>query len=323
MHNGTPRAPEAKSRGANQELQVFGGVEWGVREYEGVPILTATMEGVLHYEAASFCRVTGHRNVPDAIAYHVAPEQKIKLDISKANATIAPAYSGATWENTGPNPYRWFITREGANRLVLDSRVAGAQRIKHWLADDVMTSIEDTGGYVAPSSASTSLALPNLTALDAETLAMLGQIGQALSQTTQALLAEKAVTAHQARELEAAQSKAEFVDVFVDPAVDNTLFRVFCAQINAPERKLREHLMTKGILYKKWAGKRFSRSKKAWQDVYEYHAHASRRSWFHPVDQVLAPRLHNNQFQTTLYVTPVGKVGIKKWLERNPIDGGQ
>lgn len=135
------------------ELALFGNVEWGVRAYDGIDVLTATVDGVLHYEAAGLCRITEHRNVPDAIATHVAEHQKTKLNISAAHATIGAGYSGATWANVGPNPYRWFITREGANRLVLDSRVAGAQRIKNWLADDVMPSVEDTGSYVAPGAA--------------------------------------------------------------------------------------------------------------------------------------------------------------------------
>lgn len=312
MHNGTSPGLEGDSRGANQQLLAIP-VEWGIRDFEGISVLTARLDGILYYEAVSFCRLTAHSNPRKAVKDLCDPDQIIDLNISAAQHTV----TGVT---VGPNPIRKFVTREGANRLVLDSRVPGAQKVKRWLADDVMTSIEDTGRYVAPGAANASLPMPDLTILDPQTLVMLSQIGQALAETSQALIAEKAVTAHQARELEAAQSKAEFVDTFVDPAADNTLFRVFCAQVNAPERKLREHLMAKGILYRKWAGKRYSKSKKAWQEVYEYHAHASHRSWFHPVDQVLAPRLHNGQLQTTLYVTPIGKVGIKKWLERNPIE---
>lgn len=131
----------------------------------------------------------------------------------------------------------------------------------------------------------------------------------------------EAVNAEQAKELEGARPRAAYVDTFVDPGASNTLFRTFCGQIGAPERKLREHLMAKKVIYKKWAGRHYSKTRKAWEDVYEYQAHAPYKAWFHAVDQPDAPRLHNNQMRTTLYVTPVGKVGITKWLERNPIEG--
>ncbi len=169
------------------DMQLFGDIAWGVREYDGQQVLTATVDGTLHYEAAGFCRITEHRNVPDAIASHVANGQKIKLDISAAHSTIGTTDSGATWENVGPNPFRWFITREGANRLVLDSRVPGAQRIKHWLADDVMPSIEDKGSYEGPGASLP--AMPDFSTLDPAALAYLGQVGQALSRTSERLLA--------------------------------------------------------------------------------------------------------------------------------------
>lgn len=222
------------------------------------------------------------------------------------------------------------LTRHGAyvtaqNGDVRKKQIAEAQQYFSAKTNEAEEAASAKAATPAPT-----FPVVNLSSLDPETLAMLGQFGQALTQTSQALIAEKAVTARQARALEVAEhkaevaeSKAEYVDAFVDPAADNTLFRTFCAQIHAPEQKLRAHLMNKGILYKKWAGKRYSKSKEAWIDVYEYHAHASRKAWFHPVDQVNAPRLHNHQLQTTLYVTPVGKVGIKKWLDRNPIDGAK
>lgn len=202
-HNGTSSGLGAGNRVHGQDVALFGNIEWGTREYDGAQVLTATVDGVLHYEAAGICRITEHRNAPDAIATHVAEHQKIKLDISAAHATIGGGYSGATWENVGPNPCRWFITREGANRLVLDSRVAGAQRIKHWLADDVMTSIEDTGGYEVPRQAS-SLDVANLDELERLNTAFGRAIEIAKAATTRAEIAEA-----RNAELEPAAAQAE------------------------------------------------------------------------------------------------------------------
>ncbi len=127
----------------------------------------------------------------------------------------------------------------------------------------------------------------------------------------------------QAKELDSARNQVAYVNTFVDPGTDNTLFRTFCGQINAPERKLREHLQAKGVIYKKLAGREWSKSEKRWREVHEWHAHAAYKTWFHKTDQPDAPRLHNNQMRTTLYVTPVGKVAIDKWLKRNPIEGAK
>jgi hypothetical protein len=38
--------------------------------------------------------------------------------------------------------------------------------------------------------------------------------------------------------------------------------------------------------------------------------------WFRECDQPNAPRHHNGQLRTTLYVTPAGKVGIARMLGR-------
>lgn len=309
MDNGTSYTPEGYNRGAQLELQDGRSTE---SPFDKIRHVDEDGEYWLARELMILLGYTKWDNFVEAI-------EKARTSISGTgmdpdwHASRRREAFGRT-KQVGVN-YR--LTRHGAYVTAQNGDV----RKKEIAEAQAYFAGKTHEAELAAAAPTTGLALPNLANLDAETLVMLGQFGQALTQTSQALIAEKAVTARQARELEVAQSKADFVDVFVDPAVDNTLFRTFCAQINAPERKLREHLMAKGILYKKWAGKRYSKSKKAWQDVHEYYAHASRRSWFHPVDQVLAPRLHNNQFQTTLYVTPVGKVGIKKWLDRNPIEG--
>lgn len=168
-------------------------IEWGIRYFEDRPVLTATLDGVLYFEGNSFCRITEHKNAADAITKHVAPLQRKKFDVSAAHSTLAKSDGGATWENVGPNPLRWFITREGANRLVLDSTVPGAVRIKQWLADEVMPSIEDHGGYIAPGVALP--AMPDFSSLDAQALAYLGHVGQALALTSQQLIETQAENA--------------------------------------------------------------------------------------------------------------------------------
>jgi hypothetical protein len=123
------------------------------------------------------------------------------------------------------------------------------------------------------------------------------------------------------REIEQHRAKSEYVDVFVDGRQDVTSFRVYCSQIEVPERKFREHLIAKGIVYKKPISRRFSRSKGVWVTDDEYHPRADYKKWFHLKDQPEAPRHHNGQMRTTLYVTPLGKVKILEWLKRHPLGG--
>ncbi|MGW4422541.1 phage antirepressor KilAC domain-containing protein [Streptosporangium sp. NPDC004631] len=122
-------------------------------------------------------------------------------------------------------------------------------------------------------------------------------------------------------EVEQHRAKAEYVDAFVDGRQDVTGFRVYCAQIQAPERKFRDHLINRGIIYRKVVSRRFDRAKQAWEPVHEYHPRADYKKWFHLKDQPEAPRHHNGQMRTTLYVTPLGKVKLLDWLKRHPLSG--
>ncbi|MGA4989895.1 phage antirepressor KilAC domain-containing protein [Nonomuraea bangladeshensis] len=123
------------------------------------------------------------------------------------------------------------------------------------------------------------------------------------------------------REIEQHRAKSEYVDVFVDGHQDATSFRVYCNQIDVPEQKFRKHLLDKGVIYKKPIGRRFSRSKGVWVTDDEYHPRADYKKWFHLKDQPEAPRHHNGQMRTTLYVSPLGKVKLLEWLKRHPLGG--
>lgn len=123
------------------------------------------------------------------------------------------------------------------------------------------------------------------------------------------------------REIEQHRAKSEYVDVFVDGHQDATSFRVYCSQVEVPERKFREHLLAKGVIYRKPVGRRYSQSKRTWVTDDEYHPRADYKKWFHLKDQPEAPRHHNGQMRTTLYVSPLGKVKILEWLKRHPLGG--
>lgn len=191
MDNGTSFELGDDSRG--DEIALFGNVEWGIREFYDRPILTATVDGVLFYEVVGLCRLTEHSNPSMTVRSLTGDEQTITLDISAAQATLNSLSVGRPAVTLGPNPRRLFINREGAYRIVLDSRSLSARELKAWLADDVMPSIEDTGSYVAPASDATILNLDDLGALEKLNVAFGRAIAAAKQERTGRLHAEAKV----------------------------------------------------------------------------------------------------------------------------------
>ena len=120
----------------------------------------------------------------------------------------------------------------------------------------------------------------------------------------------EAVTAAQDRELATARPKADYVDSFVNGEADATTIRVLANQLKIGEKELRNLLIEQKAVYRKLEGRRWSRSQDRMVPEYSWHAYGTHRAWFTERDQPEAPRYHNGQMRTTLYVTPVGKVKI-------------
>ncbi|MDH2424770.1 BRO family protein [Sphaerisporangium sp. TRM90804] len=285
---------------ATGSLGDVAGADSGVMHYPetGQALRWVKLDGVLWMHFGDVCKGAGHKN-PSAAIHLVEDEDKRKINMRSLSAGQT-ALSGLRAAITG-NAETWFVNEDGFATVGLAGRGDGPRMFRQWVVKVVLKAFKRAHEMTIPKTYPEALELAAKQAREIE--------------------AQNARIAEQQRVLAINMPKADFVDTFVDPAKDTTLFRTFCGQINAPERLLREHLKAKGIIYRKLAGRRWSKSKKAWEDVHQYYAHAPYKTWFHPVDQVDAPRLHNGQLQTTLYVTPVGKVGIKKWLERNPIEG--
>ncbi|GAA2107808.1 phage antirepressor N-terminal domain-containing protein [Streptomyces synnematoformans] len=118
------------------------------------------------------------------------------------------------------------------------------------------------------------------------------------------------------KELEAARPKAEYVDSFVHGDTDASTIRVLANQLRVRETELRQLLVDRKAIYRRLHGRRWSRSQNRMVPEYSWHAYATHRTWFVERDQPEAPRHHNDQMRTTLYVTPIGKVKIAE-LVRN------
>lgn len=118
------------------------------------------------------------------------------------------------------------------------------------------------------------------------------------------------------RQLAIAAPKAEYVDAFVNGESDATILRVVANQLQVGEQALRSFLAERKAIYQKLEGRRWSRSKGRMVAEYSWHAYASHKTWFVERDQPEAPRYHNGQMRTTLYVTPIGKVKIADLLRK-------
>lgn len=189
--------------------------------------------------------------------------------------------------------------------------------------DDTKRAVAEARIYFAvrteqAEKAAPALSLvPDLSGLNAEGLEWLGQVGKALTATTAELASAK-------RELESARTKVEYVDAFVTPDEGACLLRVFANQIKVGEQALREYLIDRGVLYRT-SFHRWSTKKQAHVEVNQYHAKSQYKTWFTERDQPKAPRTPDGRMTTTLDITPVGKTGVLRMLQRHPlaIAGGE
>lgn len=192
-----------------------------------------------------------------------------------------------------------IINESGLYALIFRSRTDGAKRFRKWVTEEVLPAVRKTGGYQVAN-----LNHPAVPQSFAEAL----RLAADLQEQNDA----------QRAELESAAPKVEYVDKFLRDG-DSCTLRVFAKQVGVKEKELREHLIARKVIYRQPIGKRFSESKQKWVDEYLYQPYADHASWFTVGDQPRAPRLFNGQMRTTLYVTPAGKVGIARLLDRHPI----
>lgn len=182
------------------------------------------------------------------------------------------------------------VSEPGLYRLIMRSRRPEAEPFQDWVLADVLPAIRKTGGF----------GNRELSRLELIDLARDAEVGR--------LAAEE--------QLAIAAPKAEYVDSFVNGDTDATTIRVFANQLQLGEKDLRAQLVAAKAIYQKLEGRRYSRSKGRMVPEYSWHSYATHRAWFVERDQPEAPRYHNGQMRTTLYVTPVGKVKIAALVTR-------
>ena len=114
------------------ELKIFQNEEFG-------EIRTVTINGEPWLVGKDVAEALGYSNTKDAIASHVAEEDK--QVIQKSEIT--------TFEI--PNRGLTVINESGLYALIFGSKLESAKRFKHWVTSEVLPSIRKTGQYQMPN----------------------------------------------------------------------------------------------------------------------------------------------------------------------------
>ncbi|MFF2054151.1 phage antirepressor KilAC domain-containing protein [Leifsonia sp. NPDC058194] len=106
--------------------------------------------------------------------------------------------------------------------------------------------------------------------------------------------------------------KVEYVDNFLD-RTDVILFKVAASELGMGEHALRSALLDAGWITRRelwhWSEKRQKNVRE-----YEYFAASAHRDKFKSKEQLNAPRHHNGQIKTTLYIYPAALPAIRRRL---------
>ena len=189
------------------------------------------------------------------------------------------------------------VNESGLYTLIVRSDKPNAKTFRRWVTSEVLPTIRKTGTYDIAARDTNHPAIPQ-TFADALRLA--------------ADLQER--NERQAAQLLAASAKVDYVDTFLRSS-DTCLFRQLAKHIGLSEADLRTELIDRQVIFRTPIS-RFSKSKDRQVVEYRYEPCTKYMTWFREGDQPNAPRHHNGQMRTTLYITPVGKVGIARLLGR-------
>lgn len=255
-----------------------------VFEFDARELRTTLVDDEPWFVAADICRVLGLSN-PTMALRALDEDEKGLSQIETPGGTQSMA----------------VVNESGLYALVVRSDKPNAKPFRKWVTSEVLPAIRKTGRYDIAKRGANQPAIP-----------------QTFAEALRLAADQQELIEQQRAQIEADAPKVEYVDTFLRDD-DSCTLRTFAKQIGVKEKSLREHLIGRSVIYRQPVGKRFSESKQAWVDEHLYQPYASHAAWFRSGDQPRAPRLHNGQMRTTLYVTPAGKVGIARLLDRLPV----
>jgi len=188
-----------------------------------------------------------------------------------------------------------LISESGLYRMIFRARKAEAQTFTRWVTREVLPSIRKTGQYVPQQRVLSPRELAQMV-IDAEDRA-----AAALVERDDAW----AAVSDRDEKIRLDAPKVGYVEHFVDPVSDHCTIRTLATELGVSERKLFAYLRGKTRIYQDANG--------------EYHPYADWKTCFTLRDRPDAPRHRDGRMRTTLYVTPVGKESIRRWLAKDPI----
>lgn len=143
----------------------------------------------------------------------------------------------------------------------------------------------------------------------------------ATERMAQAVLEAQSIIDAKDRQIAAAQPAVDYMDRYVSND-DAITVRTWAAQFGLTEPEARALLVEHKIVYRKPIGSRWSNSKGRIEKVEEWHAYARHLHLFDLRPQHNAPRHHNGQVRTTLYVRQAqalelaARVGIRYQVQQ-------
>lgn len=176
-----------------------------------------------------------------------------------------------------------FIPEGDVYRLIVHSRLPGAERFEKWVFEEVLPAIRKTGGYMTSSLLEQAAADPNV---------LLRFAGE--------LLAEHEKNERLAGEVRRLEPKAAYYDNFIHPG-DCTNIRATAKELGIGERAFCRFLMEAGFLYRCPAGYLLPYAKPSNKGLFE-------------VKDFVAP---NGHFGQQTVITPQGKALFRMLLHEN------
>lgn len=220
----------------------------------------------------------------DGEPWFVANDVATALDLGNVRSSLALLDDDERGVHSMDTPSgvqsKAIVSESGLYSLVLRSRRPEARGFKRWITHDVLPAIRKTGGYTQD----VERALPQ-------------SYGEALRMLADEVEQNAQLTA----KVEADAPKVQYIDEFVSTD-DVILLRVAANEIGMGEQELRDALVSAHWIYRTLIGTRWSRSKGREVKEYEYRASAEHSGKFVSRQQHNAPRHHNGQVRTTLYV---------------------
>lgn len=176
-----------------------------------------------------------------------------------------------------------FIPEGDVYRLIVHSRLPGAERFEKWVFEEVLPAIRKTGGYMTSSLLEQAASDPNV---------LLRFAGE--------LLAEHEKNERLSHEVSRLKPKADYYDTFIHPG-DCTNIRDTAKELGIGERAFCRFLMDAGFLYRCPAGYLLP------------YAKPSNKGLFQVKDFVAG----NGHFGQQTIITPQGKALFRMLLREN------